>query len=356
MTDDELEIKIFEFVIGFPIQRLFSNALPSPLNRYRGGRVTTIQATRFDQIINSLARASSRSGQDLYANGLRNQDRLSRCLEASGHRIDAKDRKVVALLICYDEVRARRIKCEASRKLATAQRLTLQLKASRVRIDAKDGDTVVSPVGTEQEFPIRMHLNVGGIALSLKIGRQSGSGVERLQSPRFLIERERGDCVVKFIDGIGEQAVRMEREVPRSRAQPHPCERRIVQRHLCPRGVEAVHEQPVEAQVGRNGEAIPRSDVNGMRLRFSFRILAFALMLDDGRCVAESPVRPKRQARHTRRATVRNNETLPLAVDPNIAGAAPAGLRTPPVGRNVPSTPLRGLKIAQKIPSPSFRL
>ena len=94
--------------------------------------------------------------------------------------------------------------------------------------------------------------------------------------------------------------------------------------HPC-RVLQTVYEQPIEAEVGRDGEATSRGDGDGVGLRLSFRVLAFPLMLNDGRGGAESPFRPKRQTRHGRRAAVGDDKELTVAVDRQITGAGPAG-------------------------------
>src|ERR1700730_11556775 len=76
----------------------------------------------------------------------------------------------------------------------------------------------------------------------------------------------RGDGRVEFIVDVREVAVRMERDVPRSRAAFQTRRRRIVRRQLTGAGIELEDQNLVEAQVADEGEVIRGIEVHTMSM------------------------------------------------------------------------------------------
>ena len=126
---------------------------------------------------------------------------------------------------------------------------------------------------------------------------------------------------------IGEAARGMKGEVPRARAGRDHGGRRIVRRELSGRRVEAIDEDAVGSQVGREGEAIGRVDVDrmGVRAFLPLPIGPLAVMGDDGtgRLQAARLV----DGEHGDRPpfVVGDEDILSRFVDDQVAGPGPLG-------------------------------
>src|SRR5207237_1392421 len=102
---------------------------------------------------------------------------------------------------------------------------------------------------------------------------------------------------------------------------------RIVRRQRSLRGIEAIDENPVESEVGREGELARRVEIDRVRVRFLLarRVDARSLVLNEAGRLAEFAVLADGQGRHAAAAVVGDECILALPVECDVTRTAALG-------------------------------
>ena len=97
--------------------------------------------------------------------------------------VDSIGDDVVRILIGGEQEPSGGIEGEVPRKLAAGGLVVHDRERTRVRVDFKNHDAVVPPVGAVDKAPIGRHVDVRTIAGIGKTLRQRGNHLDRLQDP-----------------------------------------------------------------------------------------------------------------------------------------------------------------------------
>ena len=161
-----------------------------------------------------------------------------------------------------------------------------------IRGDGEDGDAVVAAVRDVHEFSVRVAEDFRGAVLVRVrgVGRQGADRLDGGERAFRGVVREGGDVAGHLVAHVGEAAFRVKGEVPRAAAGRHFSARRIVRRERALRGVEAVDEDVVRAEVACVREAAVYVDRVCVRAFLAPRVRARADVLHGGRCGCDGAV------------------------------------------------------------------
>ena len=213
---------------------------------------------------------------------------------------------------------------EVARSRAAARRVTGRRERPGGRVDREAREAVVPAVRPVEHAARRVHRDLGRRALPREAGRQRRyRGRRRGQHAVRGVPRKGRDRVVQLVDDPRVAPVLREREVPRAGAALDIRRRRRVRDERPLRGVEAVHEHLVEAEIDGEQEAARRIDDRLVRVRagLAVRHHARAGVLHDGRRGAEPPVAADRQQRERAAVIAGDDEGVPRRIDREMAGA-----------------------------------
>ena len=104
-----------------------------------------------------------------HADGFRAFDRTSCRSKGSGFLINAENDHVVRILVGGEKIGARRIDAEIPRGLATRRFMLDESELAGFFVDGKNGNAVVTTIGTINEFARRVYANFGGAVVTCKI-------------------------------------------------------------------------------------------------------------------------------------------------------------------------------------------
>src|SRR5258708_40281779 len=117
-----------------------------------------------------------------------------------------------AAIARYEEKLARGVESEPPRVIDHVTLVADAGEPARVRIDREDGDAAVPAARCVKKLARRMD----GDMRAERGARRGADALERRESSRRLVEREREDHAVALRDDVGEPLVGRERHVPRA--------------------------------------------------------------------------------------------------------------------------------------------
>ncbi len=242
--------------------------------------------------------------------------------------IDPKDDHVVRALVRGQQERSGRVNGEIPRRFALCRSVLDEGQSPRRLVDRKDRDTVMAAVRAVEEPAVRMHGDLRGRTLPFEGGGQRRDSLHFREPARGGVIAKRGDRRIQFADHVGEPAVRVKREVARSGTGFDRGEGRRIdggQRALV--RVEPVDHDPVQAEVGHEGEAIGGIEVDavGVRAFLAARVHARTLVLEEAASRAECPIGLQPDHRHAPAAVIRHQHVPTGLVHDQMAGASAPG-------------------------------
>src|SRR5262245_15924685 len=116
-------------------------------------------------------------GNELQTDRRRDFGRLSCRRQLSGLLIDAESDDVIAVLIGYEQERARRIYAEIARRFATRRFVRDEVQLARALIDRECDDAVMAAVRAVNEPARRVDVYVGARIRPAEIRRQRRNGL-----------------------------------------------------------------------------------------------------------------------------------------------------------------------------------
>src|SRR4030095_15146015 len=91
-----------------------------------------------------------------------------------------------------------------------------QLKSSR--IDRADHDVVIAPIGAVQELSGRVHQDLAGTASASESSRKRSQVFLHWTQVAVTVPQVGVECIGEFINRVDNLAIRMPRQVPRTRS------------------------------------------------------------------------------------------------------------------------------------------
>ena len=129
-------------------------------------------------------------------------------------------------------------------------------------VNFKNGNAVVSPVGTVEKSSRRMDVHIGGIAGAGEILGKGRNRLNLIQPATSFVVGESGNGGVEFIDDVRMSAVGMKIEVAWSRSGFNCCKWRGVWNQLPLGKVEPITHDFIKPQIRRKGITISRVSYN----------------------------------------------------------------------------------------------
>src|SRR5271157_4985384 len=266
---------------------------------------------------------SARLGDHPDADRHRNCQGLADLLETAGRRVNPEDDDRVGILVFGQKVLARGVDCEVAWVLAQRGLVSRGRELAGGRINREDRDAVVAAIRAVEELAGGMDLHLGGVALALETRRQRGDRLDLGESAPVGIVSKGSHRVGHFADDVAEAAAWVKREMARARAQRNGREGWVVRGQRTLAGIELVDENPVQAEVGRDGKPVGLVEVDrmGMGALLPAGVNALALGLDERRGRAQSSIGLDRQAGNAAAAVIGHQDILACPIDGQVAGA-----------------------------------
>ena len=226
-------------------------------------------------------------------------------------------------LVAGEDPPAGRVDREVPRVLPADAHVPRRREAAGRLVDGEDGEAVVAAVRAVDEAAVGRYRDLGRRA---RPGEARGQGAHRLERREGALVRvvgEGSDRREELVDHVEVRPGRVERQVagPGSGGEW----RRPVGLERALRGVEAVDEDPVGPEVGREGEALGGIEVDAVsvRLLLPARVRAGALVGAHRRGGLQATVGPDGQDRHGAAAVVRDEDVSARLVHDEVAGPRP---------------------------------
>ena len=156
--------------------------------------------------------------------------------------IDAKYHDIVGSLIGHEQEFSRGINVEIARCFALSGEVIHQSQSSGAAVDGEEGNAVVSAIRGVEELSAGMHVDFSGVVNAGEVLGKSRNRIKLLKSASAWIVGKRGDRRLQFIDYVGELAVRMKGQMPRSGSGIQAGVGRVVRSQGAFSGIEAVNE------------------------------------------------------------------------------------------------------------------
>src|SRR6266481_640422 len=191
-------------------------------------------------------------------NWRRNFDNLPGGRQATRCGIDLENDYIVRELVLRQQVLAARIDGKMPRLLAARGNPPGRDESSVSRIDGKNRNAVVSPVGDVEKLSVRVHGGFGDVVPAGKSGRQRRRHSRFLERPFFRVVCERRGRRAQFAHGKNKFPIRIKRGVPRSRPGFQSGKRGFIRRERAARGIELVDQHFIQAKVRHQNKAVVR--------------------------------------------------------------------------------------------------
>ena len=220
-----------------------------------------------------------------------------------------------------------RVDREVPGGLPADRRVARRSQAAARSVDPEDGEAVVAAVRTVDEAAVRRDGDLGREARPGEARRQRRDRLDRREHALLRVVREDADRGEELVDGVEELPARAKRQVARAGARVE--RHRTVGLEAALRRAEAVDEDPVGPEVGREGESLRGIEVDavGVRLVLPCRVRSGSLVGADEGGGLQPPVRFDGQHGDVAPAVVRDEEGAAGLVHDEVAGAGP--LRRP---------------------------